>query len=138
MQGASDILNHDELQTRDLFLVMVKQGDPNCLSDNRWSAVQCHGAKRDPSLASRKPVVAPPALEEKPVSAVAKAIKDAAAGALYTCHAAAAQSDAAVLLEAATNGKLSARTLPLRASDWHQATMLHIVTQHQGLMLPLV
>ena len=89
MQGASDILNHDELQTRDLFLGMVKQGDLNCLSDNRWSAVQCQGAKRDPSLASKKPVVAPPALEEKPVSVVAKAIKDAAAGAFSTFGAAA-------------------------------------------------
>ena len=79
MQGPSDILNYDELQTRELFLGMVKQGDLNCLSDNRWSAVQCQGAKRDPSLASRKPVPVSPA-EEKPVSAVAKAVKDAAAG----------------------------------------------------------
>ena len=82
LQGASDILNHDELQTRELFMGMVKQGDVNCLSDNRWSAVQCQGAKRDSSLAqaSRKPISAGPAEEEKPASAVAKAIKDAAAG----------------------------------------------------------
>lgn len=83
MQGSSNILNYDELQTRELFLGMVKQGDLNCLSDNRWSAVQCQVAKRDPSLASKKPVPAPPA-EEKPVSAVAKAVTDAAAGAPHS------------------------------------------------------
>ena len=92
-QGPSDILNHDELQTKELFLGMVKQGDLNCLSDNRWSAVQCQRAKRDSSLASRKPIPAPPA-EEKPVSVVAKAIKDAAAGVFCSCRAAAAEGGA--------------------------------------------
>ena len=60
---------------------MVKQGDANCLSDNRWSAVQCPLAKRDPKLAQGPEKTAPAAAaEEKPVSAIATAIKDAAAG----------------------------------------------------------
>ena len=107
LQGPSDILNHDELQTKELFLGMVKQGDLNCLSDNRWSAVQCERAKRDSSLASRKPAPAPPA-EEKPVSAVAKAIKDAAAGAVRSCRTAAAEDGAAYCVVAshlATNSR---------------------------------
>ena len=81
LQGASDILNHDELQTKELFTDMVKQGDANCLSDNRWSAVQCPLAKRDPKLAQGPKKSAPAAAaEEKPMSAIATAIKDAAAG----------------------------------------------------------
>ena len=61
---------------------MVKQGDANCLSDNRWSAVQCPLAKRDPKLAQgpKKSAPAAAAEEKKPVSATATAIKDAAAG----------------------------------------------------------
>lgn len=83
LQGPSDILNFDELQTKELFQGMVQQGEANCLTDNRWSAVRCQGAKRDPSLGqpSRKAIPAvPAAADEKPVSAVAAAIKDAAAG----------------------------------------------------------
>ena len=81
LQGPSDILNHDELQTKELFTDMIKQGDANCLSDNRWSAVQCPLAKRDPKLAQGPKKSVPAAVaEEKPVSAIATAIKDAAAG----------------------------------------------------------
>ena len=83
LQGASHLLNHDDLQAKELFLGMVKQGEENCLSDNRWSAVQCQGARRDPSLVlpAKKAASAAPA-QEKPVSSVANAIKDAAAGML--------------------------------------------------------
>ena len=60
---------------------MVKRGEENCLSDNRWSAVQCQGAKRNPGVAQASKSVMPVApTEEKPASAVAAAIKDAAEG----------------------------------------------------------
>ena len=84
-QGPSDIFNYDELQTKDLFLGMVKRGEENCLSDNRWSAVQCQGAKRNPGLPQASKSAMPVAsTEEKPASAVAVAIKDAAEGGLMT------------------------------------------------------
>ncbi|CAK0773394.1 hypothetical protein CVIRNUC_004061 [Coccomyxa viridis] len=80
-KGPSDIFNYDELQTKELFLGMVKRGEENCLSDNRWSAVQCQGAKRNPSMAQASKSAMPVASsEEKPASAVAAAIKDAAEG----------------------------------------------------------
>ena len=83
LQGPSDIFNYDELQTKELFLGMVKRGEENCLSDNRWSAVQCQGAKRNPSMAQASKSAMPVASsEEKPASAVAAAIKDAAEGGL--------------------------------------------------------
>ena len=87
LQGASHLLNHDDLQAKELFLGMVKQGEENCLSDNRWSAVQCQGARRDPSLVlpAKKAASAAPA-QEKPISTVATAIKDAAAGILAFIH----------------------------------------------------
>ena len=81
LQGPSDIFNYDELQTKELFLGMVKRGEENCLSDNRWSAVQCQGAKRNPGMAQASKSAMPVApTEEKPASAVAAAIKDAAEG----------------------------------------------------------
>ena len=64
---------------------MVKRGEENCLSDNRWSAVQCQGAKRNPSMPQASRLAIPVAsIEEKPASAVAAAIKDAAEGGLST------------------------------------------------------
>ena len=82
LQGPSDIFNYDELQTKELFLGMVKRGEENCLSDNRWSAVRCQGAKRNSSMAQASKLAMPVEFtEEKPASAVAAAIKDAAEGA---------------------------------------------------------
>ena len=62
---------------------MVKRGEENCLSDNRWSAVQCQGAKRNPGMAQASKLAIPvTSTEEKPASAVAAAIKNAAEGGL--------------------------------------------------------
>lgn len=81
LQDPAELWNSDSVQTAELFARMTRGGEANCLGDNRWSAVQCAGARRDPALAAQarvrpaEPAAAPPA------NGVAAAIKNAAAGA---------------------------------------------------------
>lgn len=83
MQDASELWNADNVQTIDFFTSLVKGGVDNCLSDNRWSAIECQQAKRDPSLATAKAAskaedAAPAAAA--PATGVVAAIRNAAAG----------------------------------------------------------
>ena len=85
MQDPADLWNTDAVQTTELFAGMVKGGEANCLADNRWSAVRCPGARRDPGLSAAglgrlKPDQAPP-----PAKGVVAAIQDAAAGTSAAC-----------------------------------------------------
>ena len=56
VQDPSELWNVDNGQLSQLFDDMVKLSLDNCLVDNRWGAVACAEAKRDPSLAVRPPV----------------------------------------------------------------------------------
>ena len=56
MQDPAELWNVDNGQLSQLFDDMVKLSLDNCLVDNRWGAVACPDAKRDPKLAVRPPV----------------------------------------------------------------------------------
>ncbi|CAL8470151.1 g9693 [Coccomyxa elongata] len=84
-KDASELWNTDHVQTMEFFTSLVKSGSDNCLADNRWSAVQCQQAKRDPSVSKGKAQAArmpsdPPAAADAPANGVVAAIKVAAAG----------------------------------------------------------
>lgn len=84
MQDASELWNTDNVQTMEFFTSLVKSGSDNCLADNRWSAVQCQQAKRDPSVSKGKAQAArmpsdPPPAATAPANGVVAAIKSAAA-----------------------------------------------------------
>ncbi|BDA44170.1 probable DNA polymerase delta subunit 3 at N-terminal half [Coccomyxa sp. Obi] len=84
-KDASELWNTDNVQTMEFFTSLVKSGSDNCLADNRWSAVQCQQAKRDPSVSKGKAQAArmpsdPPPGATAPANGVVAAIKNAAAG----------------------------------------------------------
>ena len=56
LQDPAELWNVDNGQLGKLFDDMVKLSLDNCLVDNRWGAVACPDAKRDPKLAVRPPV----------------------------------------------------------------------------------
>lgn len=56
LQDPAELWNVDNGQLSQLFDDMVKVSLDNCLVDNRWGAVACPDAKRDPKLATRPPV----------------------------------------------------------------------------------
>ena len=63
---------------------MVKSLDQNCLVDNRWSAVECQAAKRNPEAARKVPVqpVAEVPAAAKPLSRIAAKVDGIMAGAV--------------------------------------------------------
>jgi hypothetical protein len=81
LQDPAGLWNSDSVQTAELFARMTKGGEANCLGDNRWSAVRCPGAARDPALAAQVRVKPAEAVAAPPANGVAAAIKNAAAGA---------------------------------------------------------
>lgn len=90
VQDPAELWNVDNGQLSKLFDDMVKLSLDNCLVDNRWGAVACPDAKRDPKLATRPPVsVIDLAMPRQPQCHMQNArslLKYWAAVALYACQ----------------------------------------------------
>ncbi|KAK9832409.1 hypothetical protein WJX74_009032 [Apatococcus lobatus] len=99
----AELWNVDNGQLGQLFDDMVKLSLDNCLVDNRWGAVACPDAKRDPKLAVRPPMPARPSTTAAAPDKKSKASKGTGGGIIAAIDAVAAGATASKQGVAATS-----------------------------------